>query len=66
MRDLTRDDEAKDEDAQEGEKNDGDHRGGSRNPPTAERGDHRREREAEKPCKRERHEDIAPEVEGSR
>ena len=65
LRDLTSDDKAEDENAQEGEDHHGDHRGGSRNPPTAQRGDHRGECEAEKPCKRERHEDVAPEVEGS-
>ena len=65
LRDLASDDESEDEDAQEGEDHDGDHRGGSRDAPTAERGDHRRESEAEKPCERERHENVAPEVEGS-
>ena len=65
FRHLTSDDESEGEDAQEGEQHDSDHRGGSRDPPTAERGDHRRECEAEKPCERKRHENVAPEVEGS-
>ena len=62
LRDLTRDDEPEDEDAQEGEENHGDDRGGSRDSPTAERCDQRREREAEKARQRKRHEHVASEI----
>ena len=65
FRDLTSDDESEDGNAQESEHHHGDHRWDSRDPPTAERGNQRREREAEKPGQRERHKDVAPEVECS-
>ena len=64
--DLPGDDEPEDEDAQESKDHHGEHRGGSRHAPTAERGDQRCEREAEKSCQRERHEHVAPEIERSR